>query len=119
MSPFAVPTDDVLLTTAQGQAIRFPVDDVRVFKGRDSDGVRGVRLADNDHVISLAILLHVEATPAERAAYLKQALAVRRSTRMRTTSKSPSRMSMQSRLKGQQSCRPSAMRNCPPRSNSF
>ena len=73
------PTDDVLLTTAQGQAIRFPVDDVRVFKGRDSDGVRGIRLADNDHVISLAILLHVEATPAERVAYLKQALAVRRS----------------------------------------
>ncbi len=73
------PTDDVLLTTAQGQAIRFPVDDVRVFKGRDSDGVRGVRLADGDHVISLAILLHVEATPAERAAYLKQAIAVRRS----------------------------------------
>ncbi len=73
------PTDDVLLTTAQGQAIRFPVDEVRVFKGRDSDGVRGIRLANNDHVISLAILLHVEATPAERAAYLKQALAVRRS----------------------------------------
>jgi DNA gyrase subunit A len=73
------PDEDVLLTSAQGQAIRFPVEDVRLFKGRDSDGVRGIRLADGDQVISMAILLHVEATPAERAAYLKQAVAVRRS----------------------------------------
>ena len=73
------PDEDVLLTSAQGQAIRFPVEDVRLFKGRDSDGVRGIRLADGDQVISMAILLHVEATPAERAAYLKQAIAVRRS----------------------------------------
>jgi DNA gyrase subunit A len=72
------PSDDVLLTTAAGQSIRFAVEDVRLFKGRDSDGVRGIRLADDDHVISLAILLHVEATPAERAAYLKQASAMRR-----------------------------------------
>ena len=72
------PSDDVLLTTAHGQAIRFPVEDVRLFKGRDSDGVRGIRLGEADHVISLAILLHVEATPAERAAYLKQASAMRR-----------------------------------------
>jgi DNA gyrase subunit A len=55
------------------------VEDVRLFKGRDSDGVRGIRLADDDQVISMAILLHVEAAPAERAAYLKQATAVRRS----------------------------------------
>ncbi|HXF52948.1 MAG TPA: DNA gyrase subunit A [Hyphomicrobiaceae bacterium] len=72
------PDEDVLLTTAQGQCIRFPVEDVRLFKGRDSDGVRGIRLADGDQVISMAILLHVEATPAERLAYLKQALALRR-----------------------------------------
>jgi DNA gyrase subunit A len=72
------PSDDVLLTTAQGQCIRFPVEDVRLFKGRDSDGVRGIRLADNDRVISMAILLHVEASPAERLAYLKQAVAIRR-----------------------------------------
>ncbi len=71
-------TDDVLLTTADGQAIRFPADEVRLFKGRDSDGVRGIRLADGDRLISLAILTHVEATPAERAAYLKQATALRR-----------------------------------------
>jgi len=72
------PTDDVLLTTANGQCIRFPVEDVRLFKGRDSTGVRGIRLEEGDAVISMAILNHVEATPAERAAYLKQASAVRR-----------------------------------------
>jgi DNA gyrase subunit A len=55
------------------------VDDVRLFKGRDSSGVRGVRLEKDDEVISLAILRHADATPEERAAYVKQALAVRRS----------------------------------------
>jgi DNA gyrase subunit A len=64
--------DDVLLTTARGQCIRFAVDDVRVFKGRDSMGVRGVALAEGDSVISLAILKSFDASPAERAAYLKQ-----------------------------------------------
>ncbi len=72
------PSQDVLLTTARGQCIRFPVEDVRVFKGRDSTGVRGVRLEGDDVVISMAILTHVEASPAERLAYLKQASAVRR-----------------------------------------
>ncbi len=64
--------DDVLLTTARGQCIRFSVDDVRVFKGRDSMGVRGIALAEGDSVISLAILNAFDANPAERAAYLKQ-----------------------------------------------
>jgi DNA gyrase subunit A len=73
------PSDNVLLTTAGGRCIRFPVEDVRVFKGRDSTGVRGIRLDEDDEVISMAILRHAEATPGERAAYLKQALAVRRS----------------------------------------
>ncbi|MEL6297246.1 MAG: DNA gyrase subunit A [Pseudomonadota bacterium] len=72
------PHDDVMLTSAKGQAIRFPVTDVRVFKGRDSTGVRGIRLGDADTVISMAILTHVDATPAERTAYLKQAAALRR-----------------------------------------
>ncbi len=70
--------DDVLLTAASGQCIRFPVTDVRVFAGRNSIGVRGINLADGDRIISMAILGHVEATPAERAAYLKQAAAERR-----------------------------------------
>ena len=68
--------DDVQLTTAFGQCIRFAVDDVRVFKGRDSTGVRGIRLEEGDKVISMSILRHVEATPEERAAYLKMSRAV-------------------------------------------
>jgi len=75
----ARPDDDVLLTTAEGQAIRFLIcDQVRLFKGRDSTGVRGIRLAEADDVIAMAILHHVEASPAERAAYLKQASLLRR-----------------------------------------
>ena len=69
---------DVLLTSAEGQAIRFPVTDVRVFKGRESAGVRGIKLEGNDQMISMAILNHVEASPAERAAYVRQANSIRR-----------------------------------------
>ena len=70
--------DDVLLTTAEGQCIRFPVTDVRIFKGRNSMGVRGISLENGDRVISLSILRHMDATPDERVAYLRQALAVSR-----------------------------------------
>ncbi len=70
--------DDVLLTTANGQSIRFAVPEVRVFTGRTSMGVRGIALEDGDAVISLSILRHVDATGEERAAYLKRASAVRR-----------------------------------------
>ncbi|MGV6871255.1 DNA gyrase subunit A [Pseudochelatococcus sp. B33] len=70
--------DDVLLTTASGQAIRFATPEVRVFKGRDSTGVRGIALVPGDRVISLSILRHVEASPDERATYLKLANAARR-----------------------------------------
>jgi len=74
------PEDDVLLTTAQGRCIRFLIkDEVRLFKGRDSAGVRGIKLDDGDEVISMAILTHAEASPAERAVYLKQAAQIRRS----------------------------------------
>jgi len=68
--------DDVLLTTAQGQCIRFPVPEVRVFKGRDSMGVRGIALDKDDRVISLSILRHFDAAGDERAAYLKMSRAV-------------------------------------------
>ena len=68
--------NDVLLTTAEGQCIRFPVPEVRVFKGRDSTGVRGINLGAGDQVISMAILLHVEASAEERAGYLKMRRAV-------------------------------------------
>jgi DNA gyrase subunit A len=70
--------NDVLLTSAEGQAIRFPVTDVRVFKGRESAGVRGIKLEGKDQVISMAILGHVEASAAERAAYVRQANNIRR-----------------------------------------
>ncbi|QBR70397.1 DNA gyrase subunit A [Beijerinckiaceae bacterium] len=69
-------TEDVLLTTADGQCIRFPVTDVRVFKGRDSMGVRGIALGEGDRVISLAILRHIEADSGERLAYLKMRRAI-------------------------------------------
>jgi len=69
---------DVLLTTAEGQAIRFPATDVRVFKGRESAGVRGIKLEGDDQVISMAILGHIEAGPAERATYIRQANMIRR-----------------------------------------
>jgi DNA gyrase subunit A len=70
--------NDVLLTSADGQAIRFPVTDVRVFKGRDSPGVRGIKLGKSDEVISMAILGHVDSDASERMAYVRQANAVRR-----------------------------------------
>ena len=70
--------DDVLLTCAGGQCIRFPVTDVRVFAGRNSIGVRGINLADGDKVISMAILHHVDADASTRSAYLKRSIAERR-----------------------------------------
>jgi DNA gyrase subunit A len=70
--------DDVLLTTKLGKCIRFPLADVRVFKGRESTGVRGIKLADGDEVVSLTLLNHFDASSAEARAYLKQASAARR-----------------------------------------
>jgi len=72
----ALEQDNVLLTTAQGQCIRFEVNDIRVFKGRESDGVRGIRLDDGDKVISMSIIKHFEATPQERIAFVKMSRAV-------------------------------------------
>jgi DNA gyrase subunit A len=69
--------DDIVLTTAAGQCIRFPVPEVRVFAGRNSIGVRGINLAEGDTVISMAVLRHFEASPAERSVYLKLSRAVR------------------------------------------
>ncbi|MEM6386690.1 MAG: DNA gyrase subunit A [Pseudomonadota bacterium] len=64
--------DDVMLVTALGRAIRFPTTEVRVFKGRDSTGVRGIKLAEGDKVVSMSVIRHFEAEPTERASYLKQ-----------------------------------------------
>ncbi|MCQ4189553.1 DNA gyrase subunit A [Methylocystis suflitae] len=74
----ATERDDVLLTTRDGQCIRFAVPEVRVFQGRTSMGVRGVALGRDDRVISLSILNHFDAAGEERAAYLKRANALRR-----------------------------------------
>ena len=63
--------DDVMLVTAGGRAIRFPTTEVRVFAGRDSTGVRGILLRGDDRVVSMSVIRHFEATPEERAAYLK------------------------------------------------
>ncbi|MFN3994804.1 MAG: DNA gyrase subunit A, partial [Tabrizicola flagellatus] len=64
--------DDVMLVTEAGRAIRFPTTEIRVFRSRESTGVRGIRLAEGDHVVSMSIIRHFEATPEERQAYLKQ-----------------------------------------------
>ncbi len=72
--------DDVLLATRRGRCIRFQITDdtLRVFAGRDSSGVRGIKLASGDEVMSLSVLRHVDASVEERAAYLKIAAARRR-----------------------------------------
>jgi len=72
--------DDVLLASRNGKSIRFPVGDVRVFAGRSSVGVRGIRLLGDDQVISLSILRHEEIAPDERNAYLSLAARRRRQT---------------------------------------
>jgi len=64
--------DDVMLVTASGRAIRFSTQEIRVFKSRGSTGVRGIRLNGEDKVVSMSVIRHFEADPAERAAYLKQ-----------------------------------------------
>src|SRR6185436_18124797 len=70
-------SNDVLLSTRDGKCIRFTVDDVRVFAGRSSVGVRGIKLADGDEVISMSILKHVDFDTETRDAYLKMVRKLR------------------------------------------
>ena len=70
--------DDLLLATRNGRSLRCAVTDLRVFAGRNSLGVRGITLAEDDEVVSISTLAHVDATPDERAAYLREAAARRR-----------------------------------------
>jgi len=65
------PEDDVMLVTDSGRAIRFPTTEVRVFKGRKSTGVRGIRLLGDDRVVSMSVIRHFDASADDRAAYLK------------------------------------------------
>lgn len=64
-------SSDVLLATRMGKAIRFPVSEIREFKSRGSTGVRGIKLADDDCVISMSILRHVDFDVETRDAYLR------------------------------------------------
>jgi len=68
--------DDVMLVTDSGRAIRFSTTSLRVFKGRKSTGVRGIKLLGDDKVVSMSIIRHFEASPDERSAYLKMRRAV-------------------------------------------
>jgi len=68
--------DDVMLVTDSGRAIRFRTSDVRVFKGRDSTGVRGIKLREENKVVSMSVIRHFIATAEERSAYLKMRRAV-------------------------------------------
>jgi DNA gyrase subunit A len=81
--------DDVLLTTQSGKCIRFALSDVRIFKGRQSTGVRGIKLATSDEVVSLALLHHLDATLPETRAYLKQSSAIRRAATGEEAEESP------------------------------
>jgi len=72
----ATDDDDIMLVTAKGRAIRFQTTDLRVFQSRNSTGVRGIRLGKGDQVVSMSVIRHFEADPAERAAYLKMRRAV-------------------------------------------
>lgn len=63
--------DDVMLSTQAGKTIRFHISEVRIFAGRDSNGVRGIRLTENDRIISMTILSQAVATTEEREAYLQ------------------------------------------------
>ncbi|GFE66631.1 DNA gyrase subunit A [Litoreibacter roseus] len=69
-------SDDVMLVTSSGRAIRFPTTDVRVFAGRNSTGVRGIKLDGDQKVVSMSVIRHFEASPEERTAYLKMRRAV-------------------------------------------
>ena len=70
--------NDIMLAARSGKCIRFPVTDVRVFVGRNSTGVRGIKLAEGDEVISMSILLHSDATSEERDEYSRIASAIKR-----------------------------------------
>ena len=70
--------EDVLLAAKSGKCIRFPVTEVRVFVGRNSTGVRGIKLGDGDEVVSMSVLKHCDATADEREEYLRVSSALKR-----------------------------------------
>ncbi len=72
----ATPEDDFLLVTRAGKAIRFSVAALRIFKSRGSLGVRGIRLAKGDELVSMAVIRHVEVSVEERLSYFKMRRAI-------------------------------------------
>ena len=74
--------DDILITTSKGQCIRFRIKDLRIFVGRSSTGVRGIKLSNKDKVISSTIIKSSNATTEERSAYIKMSRAVRGDTEL-------------------------------------
>ncbi len=70
--------NDIMLAAKSGKCIRFPVTEVRMFVGRNSTGVRGIKLADNDEVISMSVLNHSDATSEERDEYQHISSAIKR-----------------------------------------
>jgi DNA gyrase subunit A len=87
--------DDVLLASYEGKCVRFPVADVRTFQSRSSTGVRGMKLADGDKVISMSVLRHIEVGPEEREAYFKYEDAQERIRAGETAVELPSDISVQ------------------------
>ena len=71
-------SNDIMLAAKSGKCIRFPVADLRVFVGRNSTGVRGVKLSGDDKVISMSILKHSDATAEQRDEYLRVSSAIKR-----------------------------------------
>ena len=69
---------DILLAARSGKCIRFPVDQIRVFRGRASTGVRGIRLAEGDSIVSMAVLRHTDFETGARDAYIRYANGRRR-----------------------------------------
>ena len=69
---------DIILSTSKGKCVRFSTDDVRIFSGRTSMGVRGIKLQNNDRIISASVLNSIDINTDEREEYLKYSSAIRR-----------------------------------------
>ena len=69
---------DIILSTSKGKCVRFSTNDVRVFSGRTSMGVRGIKLQNNDRIISASALNSIDINTDEREEYLKFGSALRR-----------------------------------------
>ncbi|MGD9639007.1 MAG: DNA gyrase subunit A [Alphaproteobacteria bacterium] len=78
--------DDVFITTKNGKCIRFPVKDIRVFVGRNSTGVRAIRLSGDDVVVNMSLLKHIDFDTPKRDEYLKVSSALKRNSSDNETS---------------------------------